>query len=77
MSASALGRFDVLIDPEEISGVVLPLDGGQAREIRAERCVDDFFGFNVERREDMCAHGKRAKSFTAVRLRSRGFPLTD
>ena len=52
-----LGWFDVVIDPKEVIRIVLFLDGCQAGKIGAEGCVDDGFGLDVERPENMHACG--------------------
>src|SRR6202030_1177990 len=56
---------DIVIQTEEVSRIVFLFDGGQAREIGAERCVDDLFDFNVERGKEMRVRRKRPKDFFA------------
>ena len=54
-------RSDVVIDSKEIRWIVFLLDGGQARKVVAEGTVNDFVGFDVERRQKMrvCREGPK------------------
>ena len=42
--------LDIVIHAEKVGGVIFPFDNGQARKIGTERCVDDLFNFDIERR---------------------------
>ena len=57
--------LDIVIHSEEVGGIIFVFDGGQARQIGTEPCVDDLFNFNVERGKQMRVRGKRAKKFFA------------
>ena len=59
-------RRDVVIYAEEIGRIVLLLDHSQAGEVCAEGCLDDFLGFNIERRRQVRVGGVRPQGiFTA------------
>src|SRR5450432_2332023 len=58
-------RLDIVVYAEEISRIVFRLNGGQAREIRTERCVDNLFNLKVERGKKMRVRGVRAKHLFA------------